>query len=70
VNNSEDDAATLVELKRSYKEDCDELEAEIRMRLNLEQSERKQELTTAYVERLAKAIADRLKPLLLEVLKD
>ena len=59
----------LLELKRNYKEDCEELEAEIKTRLGLEQQERKNELTAAYVERLVEAIAERIKPLLWEVLK-
>lgn len=62
--------AELYELKKKYGKDCATLEADVQQRLATELSDQKKVLAEKYVEDLAKAIAQRLKPILLEVLKD
>ena len=62
--------AELVELKKKYRKDCAALEADVQQRLATELSGQKKALAEKYAEDLAKAIAQRLKTLLQEVLSE
>ena len=60
--------AELLELKRKYRQDCADLETSIQQRLASELEDKKKALADKFAEDLATAIAQRLKPLLREVL--
>ena len=61
--------AELVELRRKYKADCASVEAQVQA-LKRELAAQKDKLTAEYVAKLANAIAERLKPILTEVLRE
>ena len=68
--NGNEELAPLIELKRKYRQDCTTLEADIQARLGEELDAKKREVTQEYVEKIANLLAERLKPLLKEVLSD
>lgn len=67
---SNGNVAELLELKRKYRKDCADLEAEVKNRLVAELSDKKRELAEKYADDLAKVIAQRLKSLLMEAIID
>ena len=66
----DEEVAKLLELKQKYKADCEALETELILKKQKEEDERKEAINTEYVEKLAAVIAERIKPILLEVLKN
>ena len=68
---SDDEAAVakLLELKRKYKADCEAVESELTKAHQLEGEAREAAITQEYLDKVSVLIADRIRPLLLEVLK-
>ena len=64
-----DEVSKLLDLKRKYRADCDALETELILKKQKEEHERKESVNAEYVEKLAAVFAERIKPLLLEILK-
>jgi aminoglycoside phosphotransferase family enzyme len=69
-NGNDDSLAKLLDLKEKYKADCKAVETELSTRHQREEEERKAAITNEYVEKLAALFAERIKSLLLEVLKN
>ena len=69
-SDSDASLAELVELRRKYKADCASVEAQVQAALKRELAAQKDKLTAEYVAKLANAIAERLKPILTEVLRE
>ena len=70
MTNTDLELAELLELKRKYKFDCADVEEQTQAALKRELAAQKKQLTAEYAAMITKAISERLKPIILEVLQD